>query len=212
MTKLYNTALGRDEEQHLRLKFICIMEIKSNSNGYLSGNSTQISLGQFGKLYLNHFWEPFLLAILQGKQTTEHHKYFCYVPVCFCFLHFSRSQPYKRLSVHPAFWFSHKPCELNKAQTQKPPKPLLALSHSHRISPKQRSKEKSSREPPMKNAGNEYPFLRIKRKNPWEAARHRHFCEFRTEEPTRGSKGFPHSFSWQNHLLLRENQHQTQTV
>lgn len=173
---------------------------------------THISLDQFGKLYLSHSWEPFLLENRkQRKQITEHHKYFCCVPVCFCFLHFSRSQPYKRLNIHPAFWFSHKPCELNKAQTQKPPKPLLALSHSHRTSPKQGSKENSSREPLIKNTESEYPFLRGKKKNPWEAAWHRHFCEFRTEEPTRGSKGFPHSFSWQNHLLLREeNQHQTQ--
>lgn len=50
MTKLYNTALGRHEEQQLRPEVICIMEIKSNSNGYFSGNSTQISIGQFGKL------------------------------------------------------------------------------------------------------------------------------------------------------------------
>lgn len=67
MTKLYNTALGRDEEQYLRAKIICVMEIKSNSDGYVSGNSTQISIGQFGKLYLNHSWEPVLLAIFKKK-------------------------------------------------------------------------------------------------------------------------------------------------
>lgn len=44
------------------------MEMQSHSNGYLSGNSTQISLDQFGKLYLNHSWEPFLLTTLKKIQ------------------------------------------------------------------------------------------------------------------------------------------------